>query len=310
MEIWQLKESILANNIPNLMIFTGEETKIRDIYVDKISEVLKSPIKKFETINQYINTQTQKSLYKEEFNLVVIKEDTSIFSNEGLWEVVGSFNKKLILIFNKIDKKTKFYKRFEGNITTFNRMDKETLQASIVYKLSQEGLNLKQSYVEWLVEACSGDYGRILNELDKILIFKKEPIDFNEMFKRFAKDGVIHYDVPDSIFEFVNAITSRNKDLAMSTLEDVKLLSSPIAIISLLYNNFRNIILVQTAAKPTAESIGMNSKQFSAIKYKTGKYTSQQLVEILLTLGDLDRKIKQGQIDSSIAIEYLIMKVF
>ena len=310
MELWSLKEKIINKEIPKLLILTGVETTIRDIYIDKIEETLNTNRHNFTNSLELINYFSQKSLWIQNFDLVVIKEDNIIQTEERLWGLLDKLQKNIIITISKIDKKTKFFKRFEYNIVEFDRVEKETLVATVTYMLEKEGINLKPAYIEWLVEACGCDYGRILSELDKLLIFKKEPIDFNLLFKRFATDGVIHYDTPDCLFDFSNAIIARNQKEALSLINDIYSSSNPIAVLAVLYNNIRNLIIVQTSLNPTAEKLGMTPKQLGAIRYKVGKYTSEHLITILATIIELDKKIKLGQIDSNISIEYLLSRIF
>ena len=84
----------------------------------------------------------------------------------------------------------------------------------------------------------------------------------------------------------------------------------PFGLIALLINNFRNVIDVQLSRNATAESLGLSGKQFWAIKnYSCGFYNREELIEIFEFLNDIDYKIKSGELNTSILIDYIICKI-
>jgi DNA polymerase III delta subunit len=80
-------------------------------------------------------------------------------------------------------------------------------------------------------------------------------------------------------------------------------------LLTILYNNFLNVINIQLGINPTAESLGMKHGQFNAIKYNCGYYSVSQLVNISRLLTDMDRKVKSGEFPTSIMRDYLILSV-
>lgn len=310
MELYELKQAILDNNIPNLLIFTGEEGKLIDIYIDKIAETKKIEARSIDDITFYLNMKTQKNLFKQDISYTVIRNDTSIFQKEAQWSLLEKVKDTLVLVFTKLDKSTKFYKHFKDRIVSFDKMKPEHIKASLMKKLQDNNMQIQQKYVDWLISNCSNDYGRCLNELDKILIFNDDPRNAEELFKQFARDNAFHYDIPDCIFDFSNAFIIRDVKKVYDIYEDLKQTSDgPLVVFTVLYNSFKNILLVQSANKPTADNLGMSPKQFNAIRFKTGKYSTKELSKILLLISELDRKIKLGQVEDRVALEYFMVKV-
>ena len=84
----------------------------------------------------------------------------------------------------------------------------------------------------------------------------------------------------------------------------------PIGLVTVLLNNFRNIIKIQLANNPTAESCGMKPNQFWAIKHSCGLYTKEQLLSIFNFLTEIDKKIKTGMIPvDSFLIDYIVINI-
>ena len=309
MQIQLLKESILNKDIPNLLIFIGEEKKLIDIYVNQIEKELNTKATSVNDVVRAINLQTQKSLFTKPVDLMVVKNDKDVISNKSIWNLIKNIKNHLILIYDDL-KKDSFYKEFEPYIVEFKKMTVQNIKASLIKHLSDNNMKLPEKYIDWLINNCSNDYGRCLNELDKILIFKDDHRTCEELFKQFAKDGVFHYDIPDCIFDFSNAFILRNIDKVYEIYEDLKQTSDgPTMIFSVLYNNFRDILTIQSAKELNAEKLGIDQKKLYVLRSKINHYKNDELSNILLLISKFDRDIKMGTINDYVALEYFMSKV-
>lgn len=112
------------------------------------------------------------------------------------------------------------------------------------------------------------------------------------------------------IFDLSNAILKKDFQKIKTILAEVDNIDvEPTGLLTILCNNFKNIIKVQLANNPTAESTGMSSKQFWAVRYSCGFYTKEKLVRIYSFLTDLDRQLKTGALPASLLVDYTIAKV-
>ena len=82
-----------------------------------------------------------------------------------------------------------------------------------------------------------------------------------------------------------------------------------IGFLTLLYNNFRNVLRVQLNPSVNPESIGLNQKQFWAIKYNCNFYNKDQLMKIFNLITEIDKKIKTGQMEVKYIIDYVITSI-
>lgn len=169
-----------------------------------------------------------------------------------------------------------------------------------------EGID-KSQIIE-LVNNCSYNIYRLENELSKLYIFdkNKQQSIFNMMLDDNAFVDISKY----KIFDFSNAIVKRDFKTVAAVFEKISSIDiEPIGLLTILVNQFRNIISIQLANNPTPESTGLKPNQFYAIRHSCGLYTKEQLVNIYMFLTDIDRQIKTGDMPMNYLIDYLVIKV-
>lgn len=304
MELWELKDRIKNNTIPNFLIFTGPEVGLMDIYINQISKTLGIKPKRIDSVSMAISGSKVLSLTEStKFNLV--RGDKTFQSNEKMQEKLKAFKDYLILVYDSIDKRSKLYKEFEANIVNFDFMDEKTLLSLLSRKIS-----LSQDNLKWLMTACGYDYARCLLEIQKLEIFKDEDPNLDELFAQFRKDGVIHEEIGEVIFQFVDAVTRRKKQNAWKLYELLKLKGEiGVKVIALLYSNFKALLSVQFCNNPTVENTGLTPYQITINKSKRNIYTDDELLNVVNLLRTLDYNIKNGIIEDSITIDYLLVKI-
>ena len=170
-------------------------------------------------------------------------------------------------------------------------------------------MEISEKYISWLINNCNSDYGRCVNELDKVLIFKNDIRSAEEIFKQFARDGAFHYDIPDCVFDFADAFLDRDRKKVFDLYEDLKGNGEqPMVILTVLYNNIRNLLLVQGARNPTPENTLLKDFIIRKLKYKVKNYSTVEIMNALLLLCELNKQVKIGQIDDRTAVEYFMIK--
>lgn len=138
-------------------------------------------------------------------------------------------------------------------------------------------------------------------EIKKLQIFKQN------MYDEFKEQ--LFYTVDSSIFELVNALIQKNKDGLKDATENGIDDIEPFPFLTLLIKNMKAVIDIQLAKNPTAESVGMSGKQFYAVqKYSCGHYTRDQLLYLYDFLTQIDYQIKNGDLDVSNVVNYIITK--
>ena len=301
MELWELKDRISNNTIPNFLIFTGPELGLMDIYINQIAKILETKPKRVDNVTTVVSSSKIFSLTPGN-KYSIVRGDKSLLTSEKLQEKVKNLKDYLVVIYDTIDKRSKLYKDFEENIVNFNYMDEKTLISLLSRKV-----NLTKENLEWLIKACGYDYARCLLEIEKLNLFDE---DKNKLLDEFRRDGVIHSEIGDVIFQFIDAVMTRKKATAWKLYELLKLKGeSNIKIISLLYTNFKALLSVQFCREPTVENTGLTPYQININKHRKGIYKDYELLDIIKLLSKVDYDIKNGIIEESISIEFLLVKL-
>ena len=126
MELWELKDRISNNTIPNFLIFTGPELGLMDIYINQIAKVLDTKPKRVDNVASVVSSSKIFSLTAGN-KYSIVRGDKSLLTSEKLQEKVRNIKDYLVVIYDNIDKRSKLYKDFEDSIVTFNYMDEKTL---------------------------------------------------------------------------------------------------------------------------------------------------------------------------------------
>lgn len=162
--------------------------------------------------------------------------------------------------------------------------------------------------LQQILDDCNYNIYRVDNELSKLYIFDKDKQQF--IFNMMLEDSSLIDTSKYKIFDFSNAIIKRDIQTVAAVFEKISSIDiEPIGLLTILVNQFRNIISIQLANNPTPESTGLKPNQFWAIKHSCGLYTKEQLVNIYLFLTDIDRKIKVGEMPMNNLIDYLVVKL-
>lgn len=311
MELWELKQKVVEKNLPNLLVFIAEEPTLTNTYIDQISKSFNNKYNSMESVIAYLNFQSQKNIFRQDINMTVIRGDKDIVADEAVWSRLEKISNLLILVYyNKSDISKKIWDKYKDNIVIFEKMSKEVLKGTLSFSIKNANIKLDEVYIDWLIDACNEDYGRCLSELDKLLIFKDSPVNHQDLFRQFVKDGSIHVDISDCIFDYSNAFIERKVKDVYKIYEDLKQTEDvPFVALKVLQNSFRNLLAFQTAGNPTPESCGVSEKQFKALRYKPKKYSPAELRRILILISEIDRNIKLGLIEDTMALEYLMAKV-
>lgn len=312
MDIIELKKELLENKLKNFYVFTGEELALQDIYINKISEISKLNIKRVDSVLDIYNLLTAKTLLKCTPNIYVIRNDDKYLSNTSIWDklLLKDNFKGNILILLYTNQTTEFNKKHAEVITKFDFIGDRLLINRLIATTG-----LKDIYCEELVKICSCNYGRIKHEIYKLfMLCKINNYNINTAYIKARKCNFIHEDIGDIIFDFTNSIVDRNINLAYDLLPKIMKTDdgSSIKLLSVLYNSFRNILMVQTTPYKdrTEEVLGISKGQIYVTSQKCNKYTGIELVNILKTIRYLEKGIKIGIVEDKFAISYLLGEIW
>lgn len=309
MDISELKQELLDKKVRPFYVFTGDELALQDIYIDKISEISGLEVQRPENLKSIFSRLTAKTLFKIVPCIYVIRGDEEYYKANSFWKKLveaKSLKGNILILLYTGDKFSKdFTKAHENVLTQF-----DFVGASLLKNRLQAVTGMPIPYCEDIVKMCGNNYGRIKNELYKLQVFGAlHGWGWNSTYLEAKKCNLIHEDIGDIIFEFTNAIESRNIKKAYELWPKMKFTGDgPMRVLSVLYNSFRQILMVQStpAQERTEEVLGLTKTQIYITNQKCNKYNIYEVVNIVKTLRYLEKGIKTGQVAEEFAIPYLM----
>lgn len=314
MKLPDLQKQIVSKNIDRVLLLFGEEVAIMDIYLDKIYKATGGDVFRFDSVKEAYSKLVQRRITTSGSRVFIVRDDKDFFKADKEWAKVftaaENSNDHVILIYSTMDRRSKFYKQNQERLCEFEKLSSSML-ASYIDKLLP-GMTTQEK--EMFAEICECSYSRILLEANKVQHYAKVSYQDNgPAFKELLKQGVIYQPIGDITFLFTDAILTRNKrDTAKYLLQAKAIGESEILTLSVLYNGFKQILMVQGLGKDQSEPCkrtGLTPWQVKMAKEKQGHYSIAELVNALKVIRSVEKGIKTGAIDADVAVEYVIVNI-
>ena len=321
MKLHELQKQIVSKELDKVYVFTGEEIGIMDIYLDKIYSVVGCDVVRMDSVQESYAKMTQRRISGAP-RCFVVRDDKEFLKQDKIWNTVFSLANKssdfIILIYSSMDKRSKFYKQNTDMLTEFEKLTPDMLAKYI----NKELPGIQDRDAVRLAEMCECNYSRILLECDKLRQYvaaqkRKVPfsvdINWGEALKTLVEQGVIFQPIGDITFKFTDAILTRNYKDASRYLREARQKQEPeIMVLSILYNGFKQILMVQGLGRDQSEPVkrtGLTPWQVKMAKEKQGHYSISELIEALKIVRFVEKGIKTGQIDADVSLEYVIVNI-
>lgn len=273
MDIKILKSSIASSNIPQFLIFSGEEQALCKQYIKKISESLNKYFKYYNSADEVL-VEIDTNM-REDF-LYIILNDENLIKKPAYIDALIKTGRNIIVYNTSYDSKCSLYKDYKDYCVIFKKLDKYSITLYLLKQLKKHDIEVSQDRIEKLVDICDCNLSYCLNELDKIITLDQR--NSNVLF-----DFMLENNFPDyrKVNTFASLYKVLNKD--KSFLDDyAKIGDLVISILSILYKQ--------------AQSKLDNSNNI-------------RLADIIQICSMLDSGIKDGSISDKYAIDYLLLKV-
>lgn len=309
MTIYELKQSLKAQNLASYYIFFGPEVVIMDTYIHKIAEAKNCNIVRgldFLTVSKRL---TSRGIFSNN-SLYLINEDKGFLSDAKAHDLVKNYKGNNIVVFcyNDIDKRSKLYNEFKDSI-----IEVEKLSLEVMIKRIKNDYHLNDVNSEKLSNRCNLDYNKVLMVCNKLRIVSElDNKNINEVFDDFIDEGLIPISIENILFEFIDIVLSGNYKYAWKYIDLLKMNNEPsIQVISILYTNVRSLMLYEACDKKSNVSAktGVEMWQLNKVKDYLGIYNVSQLVRILKVIRDTEIGIKTGTIDTEWALQHCILNM-
>ena len=308
MNVATLKNYIKLKTIPTFLIFSGDEWKVQEIYINQISKVTGKRCVRIDSIDDIFSKLSSRS-FTQASNVYIVRDDKTLMQNEKvqqrLEKILG--DNILILLLTNVDKRTKFYKSFKASICDFER-----LSDAMLYKYTLKEITLSKRNLERLIDICEHDYGRILLEVDKIKRYQQVyKDDGNHSFEVLLADGTIHLPPHDAIFDFVDEVLNRHCNNSFELLQECyEVGEATLVMLSVLYNNAKAVLQVQSCrTNDISKTTGLTGWQIKNAKSHMNRYSDAELVRMLKLIQKCESGIKTGRIEEAFVMEYLLVNI-
>lgn len=308
MNIAELKKDMKANNLADLYIFTGEEIYIRNLYIEQIVDLgfiwkeLPTVAELFKSVGTTKLIQ-KPTLYVIRDDMDFIKQDSTVWDKLVAW-VNNSVN-KVILIYNNIDKRNKFFKTFEENTVKF-----EKLSETVLLKYVQKEADISRENALDLIHRCDSNFNLCLLELNKVIMFSlSNNISIDEAYRKCCADRIV-LDLPkESLEKYITAVMNKDFSLAIEISNDFDFTEEPpLKILAFLYNSFEALFAVVAYESGLSLKKNESGANFWAVKNAEifgMKWQIKQVRDMMDFIQFLESGIKMGMVSADAAIPML-----
>lgn len=313
MDIQELKKELLNRKTRPYYVFIGDELALQDIYINKISEISGMEVVRSIDVKSIYQKLTAKTLIKAVPAIYVVRNDDEYFKSNVWKDVLKLKDFKgniLILLYSGIKKTCDFCKAHDKVLTSFDKIGESLLKNRL-----NATTKMPLPYCEDIVRMCGGNYGRIKNEVYKLSVLGYvNGYGMNTAYLVAKKENLIHEEIGDIIFDFTNAIVDRNIKKAYDLYPKIMKTEdgSAIKLLSVLYNSFRNILMVQSTPfkQRTEEVLGLSKGLIYMTAQKCNKYNIYEVVYIVKKIREIEKGIKIGTVEEKFAIPYLMGSIW
>lgn len=303
MELFELQQKMVQKDIPHFLIFVGSDYALANLYVEMLTKKLQM-IKRVTDDIQTVFAESVGNALNFEDKVFVMRYPKDIVSKEEIWtKISDKLNDNiLVMIFNDLDKRTKFYTQNKDIIVNFAPQDDKTFVNMVKSSTKMSVENVKS-----LGKICGNNYGKFLTEFDKIKNYSDaQRISQDEAFKHLLTRGVIYTGNKDVTFDFINKVMDAKKDMYEPYMTLKLQGESNMKLISLLYTAMRNQFICQTVKEVTAAATGLQPFVIGMCKRRLGIFKEGELRNALRLLQRMEQGIKMGIYDEVFVIDYFL----
>lgn len=220
----------------------------------------------------------------------------------------------VFILYDKIDGRKKITKAFSekykiisvGNLS-FN--DLMTKTRDYVFKNKYK---IENETLQYILMCCQNNYDFIYNELNKIFLYYNEP----QIIKMEDVKNIVSKTLEDNNFKFVEAVVNKDVKKILSILDDLYTLKvDPIALLLLLAREYRLMYSVvhlsELGYRKSAlmKCLALQDWQIDKLLRTSASYYKSDLASYLISLAEMDYKIKKGEMDRFMALKNFLLEI-
>ena len=166
---------------------------------------------------------------------------------------------------------------------------------------------VEEKDLNFLLEVCKNNIYLIESELDKIKLYAEGERKY--AFKSFIEEGMYSQLTNKNIFDFSTALLNHKlKDLIPLYKQLYEVDVEPLALVTILYENFRNIITCCLQKNPTERNTGLSEKRIWATKkYAPKGWNKEDIIKAFEFMCMLQPKMVSGDIPEDLLVDWIVI---
>lgn len=214
----------------------------------------------------------------------------------------------LILVCENIDKR----KKITSNLVKKAEVIEVISDISSLIKNRLEDYKMDKQTEKLLLEYCGNDSERVLNEIEKLKLYKLE----EKVITSSDIESIVMKSMDDNIFHLVDSILTGDKKYAFILYQDFLLHGEQVVnIIRILANKIRLIYQVKVllndgnSDQKISKLLKVHEYPVKLAREASYKYNENILLEKLEKLAKLDLEIKSGETNGLVEFETLLATI-
>ena len=302
----------------NIYLISNESYRLINKEIKKITKD-----NKYETFN--LNKSSIKEVLEEAsyFSLddnkkYLVVTNADIFGSDKLDDSItdslikyfNNPNENTVIIFTTqkpIDSRKKIVKELKSKykVITTPKMDKKTINSLLTNYVKENDFTIDWETVNYIINNSYNNLDIMFNEIDKIMLYYNFPcrIKYQDVV------SIVGTELDNNNFHFVEAVVSKKLDVALKTLNSLKVYKVDATVLTiLLAREYRLMYYVKkmyqnkSSLSDICEYLNLADWQVNKLYNNGVHYSENELLKNLIDLCNIDMNIKKGLWDKDTAL--------
>lgn len=270
------------------------------------------------TIEDIITSINYVSLFNDEKKMIVKNANFFLSKNSVDTKILEKYldnpNPNSILVFvvyDKVDERKKITKTIKDkyNYVCLKPLSPKDIIDKIISIFKGKKYSISYDNAKYIAYNCLNNYDLVINEINKVFLYYLIP----QEVKYEDLENIISKTMEDNNFKFIDAVIDKNLK-SLDILKDLKIQKvEPLILLTLLAREYRLMLIAKDMYQKNisknviASELKLQDWQIDKVITRSYNYSIKELENKLISLTDLDYKIKSGNVDKYLGLELFIL---
>ena len=270
------------------------------------------------TIEDIITSINYVSLFNDEKKMIVKNANFFLPKNSVDTKILEKYldnpNPNSILVFvvyDKVDERKKITKTIKDkyNYVCLKPLSPKDIIDKIISIFKGKKYSISYDNAKYIAYNCLNNYDLVINEINKVFLYYLIP----QEVKYEDLENIISKTMEDNNFKFIDAVIDKNLK-SLDILKDLKIQKvEPLILLTLLAREYRLMLIAKDMYQKNisknviASELKLQDWQIDKVITRSYNYSIKELENKLISLTDLDYKIKSGNVDKYLGLELFIL---